>query len=303
MPPRAGPSRLPAVTVLLLVVMVVAVVGTAFSLNASQSELRFRDAESLGLGAAFGAGFGGAGEYSKIEMAALSGPLPTDAADVAVPVLMYHYVDDEPPPAGPYADGLTVRTPDFVEEMEYLVTNGYETVGLDDVYLALAGLRELPAKPVILTFDDGGLDNYEVAFPLLQKYGLKGTFFVITRTVGEEGSMDWDHLREMVAAGMAVQSHTVSHPDLTRIPAERLQTELADSRDAISEATGEVGYALSYPGGAHNETVIEAARAAGYVMAVTTDGGAALGPESLFEITRKRVQPFLPMATFARLVD
>lgn len=298
----ARASRAPAVTVLLLLVLVVAGVSLAFALQSPPSEGRSTDVTALGTGATLPSG-AGEGGYSQAEADALAGPLPTDAADVDVPVLMYHYVDDEPPPAGPYADGLTVRTPDFVEELEYLGANGFETIGLDDAYLAMAGLRDLPAKPVILTFDDGGLDNYTVAFPLLKEHGFKGTFFVITKTVGREGQMDWDQLREMVAAGMAVQSHTVSHPDLTGVSAERLQAELSDSRTAISEATGEVGYALCYPAGSYDDTVIAAARGAGYVLAVTTDGGAPLGPDSVFTITRKRVQPFLPISTFARLVE
>ena len=74
--------------------------------------------------------------------------LPADAVRVHAPVLMYHYVDTTPPPAGPYADGLTVRTPDFEAELRYLADNGYTTVGFRDVYLAMAGEEQLPKKAV-----------------------------------------------------------------------------------------------------------------------------------------------------------
>ncbi len=242
------------------------------------------------------------GALSPAEAAALSRPLPDGARGVAVPVLMYHYVDEEPPPKGPYADGLTVRTPDFIEELKYLEANGYQTVTLADAYLAMAGLRELPAKPVALTFDDGGLDNYEVAFPLLKQYGFTGTFFVITKTVGADGQMDWDQLQEMYAAGMSIQSHSVGHPDLTAVSDARLQSELVDSRAAIFEVTGEPGYAFCYPAGSYNQRVIAAVQAAGYVLAVSTDKGGSFAPQSVFEIKRKRVQPFLPIRTFAKLV-
>ncbi len=294
-------SRIPAVTVLLLVVLVLTGVGLALAYAPGPAGQNPTGA-SFGLQARFGAGGGGSG-YSEAELAALSGPLPANPVRVHVPVLMYHYVDDEPPPAGPYADGLTVRTPDFVEEMEYLVANGYQAVTLADVYLAMAGIRQLPAKCVALTFDDGGLDNYTVAFPLLKEHGFAATFFVITKTVGAEGQMDWDQLREMAEAGMSIQSHSISHPDLTGVSDERLKTELVDSRNAIAEAVGEPGYVLSYPAGSHDERVMEAARAAGYVMAVATDDGAELDPDSVFEITRKRIQAFMSIDTFARLVD
>ena len=292
-------ARVPALTILLLVAVVVAGVGFLLSCSPNRGPAQ---GVSLGLKAAAFAQSGGGGGYSKVESAALAVPLPEDAVDVHVPVLMYHYVDKEPPPAGPYADGLTVRTPDFIKELEYLAENGHHTVTLADVYLAMAGVRELPAKPVALTFDDGGLDNYDVAFPLLKEYGCKATFFVITERIGMDGQMDWDQLREMVAAGMSVQSHTVSHPGLPGISDARLQSELVDSRSVISEGVGEPGYALSYPSGAYDERVIEAAKAAGYVMAVATDHGVEVSPVAPFEITRLRVQPFLPIGTFARLV-
>jgi peptidoglycan/xylan/chitin deacetylase (PgdA/CDA1 family) len=290
------------VTVLLLVVLVFAGVGLAFGYSPGSPGDGIRAGASLGLGAFFGGGGEGGERYSTAELTALSSPLPADAVKVHVPVLMYHYVDEEPPPAGPYADGLTVRTPDFVKEMEYLVDNGYQAVTLADVYLAMAGAKELPAKCVALTFDDGGLDNYTVAFPLLKQYGLRATFFVITKTVGAEGQMNWEQLREMAAAGMSIQSHSISHPDLTGVSDARLKTELVDSRSAISEAVDEPGYVLSYPAGSHDGRVIEAAKAAGYVMAVATDDGTELDPASVFEITRKRIQAFMSIQTFARLV-
>lgn len=233
----------------------------------------------------------------------LPATLPAEAVAVDAPILMYHYVADTPPPKGPYADGLTVRTDDFRAEMQYLVDNGYETVSLADVYLAMAGLQDLPAKPVVLTFDDGGLDNYEVAFPILEEHGLVGTFFVITKTVGGDGQMTWDHLRTMAEAGMSIQSHTVSHPDLRGVPTARLESELADSSQAIADAVGERSYVLSYPAGAYDDTVIQATRAAGYVMAVTTDKGAEGQPSAVYELKRRRVQAHLPLESFARLVD
>ncbi len=298
--PRRGTTRVPAVTALLLVAAVLAGVGLLFACSPEVQEVTGLE---LGLRAVFNAGGEEASDYSEEELAALSSPLPEDAVDVHVPILMYHYVDEEPPPAGPYADGLTVRTPDFVEELEYLAENGYHTVSLADVYLAMAGLGELPAKPVVLTFDDGGLDNYEVAFPLLKERGFVGTFFVITERVGVEGQMDWGQLREMADAGMSVQSHTVSHPDLTGVSDSRLRSELADSRAAIAEAIGEPGYVVCYPSGAHDERVIEAVEAAGYVMALATDKGVELSPAAPFEITRARVQPYLPIASFANLIQ
>jgi peptidoglycan/xylan/chitin deacetylase (PgdA/CDA1 family) len=283
----------------MMVLVVVLAVVLAFGYSPTHPGVQ---AVALGVGANASAG-GSEALFTNDELRALSEPLPVDTRSVSVPVLMYHYVDDEPPPAGPYADGLTVRTPDFVEEMDYLVDNGYHTVTLADAYLAMAGLKELPDKPVALTFDDGGLDNYSVAFPILKERELTGTFFVITKTVGTTGQMSWAQLKEMVDAGMAVQSHSYSHPGLPGASDERLRSELVNSRASIEQQVEQPVYVLSYPAGEYDARVIEAAEAAGYVMAVATDKGARLGPDSLFEIKRTRIAAFLPLSSFARYVE
>ena len=111
--------------------------------------------------------------------------LPTSAKPLRVPILMYHYVDAAPPPAGPYAAGLTIPTAQFRAQMNYLAAGGYHPVTLQQIYAAMAGLSSLPAKPVALTFDDGGLDDYTSAFPILQSHRFVATFFVITGFVGK----------------------------------------------------------------------------------------------------------------------
>jgi peptidoglycan/xylan/chitin deacetylase (PgdA/CDA1 family) len=285
-----------------IVVAIAVGVGGGFGIRHARGELAGTVPE-LGVSAAISAGRSASARgYSEPELQALAQPLPSAARSVHVPVLMYHYVDEEPPPAGKYADGLTVRTPEFIDEMDYLAKNGYHTVTLVDAYLAMAGLRGLPEKPVALTFDDGGIDNYTVAFPILEERGMKATFFVITKTVGAQGQMSWDDLREMAAKGMSIQSHSYSHPGLPGVSDERLRSELVDSRDAIGQALDQPVCVLSYPSGEYDDRVVRAAKAAGYVMAVTTDKGGPLSREDIFEITRTRIQPFLPLGTFARLV-
>lgn len=234
-------------------------------------------------------------------VAADEGPDP--APSIHLPILMYHYVDDEPPPAGPYADGLTVRTPDFREEMDYLAQNGYRTVLLEDVADALAGGSPLPAgKLVALTFDDGGLDNYTVAFPLLREHGFVATFFVISGKVGTEGFMSWDQLAEMRAAGMSIQSHTRSHPDLTGLGAAALSSQLEGSRADIEDELGAPVTVLCYPSGSYDDAVVAAAGAAGYALAVTTEHGTELDPAAPLVLPRVRIPAFMPIASFAEAV-
>jgi peptidoglycan/xylan/chitin deacetylase (PgdA/CDA1 family) len=228
--------------------------------------------------------------------------LPVSAKPVRVPVLMYHYVDAVPVSGGPYADDLTVRTKAFEAEMRLLKTRGYHTVSLMDVYRALAGQKRLPGKPVVLTFDDGYEDNYTVAFPILRRYRLAGTFFIITRNVGKRGFMTWQQLREMRAQGMSIQSHTVSHPELPEVSTARLKTELAQSRDAIASNLGYVPRVLSYPSGKYDAKVEAEAATAGYRVAVTTHFGKRVDPAAIMAVPRVRIPAFMSLEGFAASV-
>ncbi len=229
-------------------------------------------------------------------------PSPAVPTTVKVPILMYHYVNKEPPPAGPYADSLTVRTHEFEEQMAFLAENGYTVISLPELTAAQQGAA-LPEKPVILTFDDGGADNYTVAFPILRRHGFTATFFVITGKVGTEGYMTWEQLKEMDAAGMTIGSHTVSHPDLTGVGVERLDKELNESCEEILRRVGTAPTAFCYPSGAFNGTVIEAVERAGYHAAVTTKPGKEAKPDAPFELPRVRMRPFVPVVEFARLLQ
>jgi peptidoglycan/xylan/chitin deacetylase (PgdA/CDA1 family) len=227
------------------------------------------------------------------------GSIPAGAPDVIVSILMYHYVDASPPAVGPYADGLTVRTADFEAEMAILESGGYHTVSFDQVWQAMAGRTPLPSKPVLLTFDDGGRDNYTVAFPILKRHGLVATFFVITNAVGTNPqSMTWAQLREMKAAGMTIGSHTKRHPDLRTISPDRLWDELAGSRAVIEAELGAAPDVLSYPSGRFTAKIAKLASTAGYRMAVTTRWGRTVRAAGMLEMPRMRVLAHLSVAAF-----
>ena len=215
--------------------------------------------------------------------------LPAQAKALSVPILMYHYVDDAPPVLGPDAGGLTVRTRAFELQMDFLAKNGYHTVTLEQVYAAMAGLASLPAKPVALTFDDGGLDDYTVAFPILHSHHFVATFFVITGFVGGSNTMSWNQLRAMQLNGMAIESHTVRHADLTTVTTTELRAELTQSREAIQTQLGRAPLVLAYPFGLYDQRVIDATRAAGYLMAVTTHQSRTLTPGSAYSWPRVHV--------------
>ena len=106
----------------------------------------------------------------------------------------------------------------------------------------------------------------------------------------------------MHAAGMAVESHTVHHLNLTALGPARLASELVQSRAALARRLGEDPVALAYPTGAYNPSVAAAARAAGYLLAVTTHAGRVLSPALPYAWPRVRVTPGESVAAFARSV-
>src|SRR5262245_45871507 len=108
-------------------------------------------------------------------------PVPDGVQRTAdVPILMYHYISASPSATDRIRYGLSVPPEMFEAQLRLLSNHGYNTITLRELYEYLAIGTALPDNPIVLTFDDGYVDNYTNAFPLLQKYGMRGTFFILT---------------------------------------------------------------------------------------------------------------------------
>jgi len=117
----------------------------------------------------------------------------------------------------------------------------------------------------LITFDDGHRSNFEQAFPLLEQFGLKATFFVLAGCLGgTDKYISWDQARQMVAAGHHVESHGWSHRLLTQCSQEDLEEELVRSKYELEDRLGVAVSAISAPGGRWDDPVIEACARAGY---------------------------------------
>ncbi|MCA9875826.1 MAG: polysaccharide deacetylase family protein, partial [Anaerolineales bacterium] len=182
-------------------------------------------------------------------------PLPTPHGvyswTLQVPVLMYHYVSTPPADADIYRTDLSTEPEMFRQQMAFLAENGYTTIDLYDLSLAIVNKLTLPDKPIILTFDDGYLDNYENAFPILQEFGFTGTFFIITDFVDQQlpGYVTWEMLQEMAAAGMRIESHSKNHPDLTGKDRDFLIWQMLGSQETLAAHLGYTPRYFCYPSG------------------------------------------------------
>jgi peptidoglycan/xylan/chitin deacetylase (PgdA/CDA1 family) len=221
------------------------------------------------------------------------------ARSIQIPILVYHYVDFSPVP-GSWGKQLTISPEQFLREMDFLIAAGYHTVTLDQAYRALSGLSELPPKPVIVTFDDGGLGDYTIAYRILRDKGLTATFFIVTDFVGTPRHASWPQLAEMAKAGMSIESHTVHHLDLTTLSDAQLAEELGASRSAIQQHLGVSVRFLAYPGGKFNLRVVAAARVAGYVACVTVVPGTALSVDGVYRWPRMSVSRWETLASFRK---
>jgi len=220
--------------------------------------------------------------------------LPTASPTVAtarVPILMYHYISVNPNwPNDRLRTGLSVPPHQFAAQLRYLLRMGYTTVTLDDLVVALRTSAPLPAKPVILTFDDGYEDFYTNAYPLLKQYQAKATIYIITQKVGRTGYLTWPQLRTLAASPLlTIGAHTRTHASLVTLTAQRSWAELAGSKSDLEQHLGIHIEHLAYPAGAYNQTTIEQARQIGFTTAVTTHEGLEHDADQLLVLTRVRI--------------
>jgi peptidoglycan/xylan/chitin deacetylase (PgdA/CDA1 family) len=196
-------------------------------------------------------------------------PRPTYAAAPAVPILMYHYIRDYHVASDPEGINLSVAPALFAQQMQYLATHGYTPITLDTLAAIFAGKARAPAKPIVLTFDDGYKDFFTAAFPILKLHHFHAVSFVITGFVGEHRYLSWKNIKEMQASGLiAFESHTVHHTYLPAVSYQQALDEVVTSKKILQSETGAPVNFIAYPDGATDATVERALQKAGYIGAL-----------------------------------
>lgn len=198
-------------------------------------------------------------------IAALASVLLPYMTERGIPVFMYHCVADEPRGGD---ENLYVRVAQLEEEFKYLSDNGYTSLFADEYEKAYS-----VDKPVILTFDDGYEDNYLEMYPLLRKYNLKATIFVVAAYVGAPDYLKESQIKEMSKSGLvSIQSHTNNHIDLSSADRDTINKEFRDSCAKLAKISGRNVTTLSYPGGYFDDEVLsEAKRYFTYCYAIDTN--------------------------------
>lgn len=192
-----------------------------------------------------------------------------------VPIISYHR----------FGDGkgrLSVSREQFMQQMEYLKRHGYRPISLQDLIAFLRAEKAIPKRSVVLTIDDGYRSVYEIAFPILAKYGYPVTVFIYTDYIGK-GGLTWRQMKKMEASGLfAFQAHSKTHDNLTvRSATETIQQYKSRLRDEVKKPVTKLekrmsikvlGYA--YPFGAVNRMVVDELMEGGYELGATVRRGA-----------------------------
>jgi len=205
-------------------------------------------------------------------------PVAFDTSSQAI-VLCYHRFEEKPRP-----DGLGLKPSDFEAQMQALKDQGVAVISMDDFLAWRRGEKNIPAKSAVISLDDGWLSGYQIAWPILKKFGYPFTMYIYTDYVkgGPKSggqSMTWEQIAEMRDAGVDIGSHTVSHSNLNikkgKTPEQYhqwLETELGESKKMLEQRLGIKVKTLAYPYGNHNEEVRKVAMENGYEAAFTVYG-------------------------------
>ncbi|MEW2806333.1 polysaccharide deacetylase family protein [Streptomyces massasporeus] len=233
----------------------------------------------------------------------------TSGVECPVPILMYHAVTRSPAPA---TRALSVSPDAFADHMRLLHERGFTPVTTARLGAAWRGGPPLPARPVLITFDDGYRGVHEHVLPVLRELGFMATVFVTTgwlRGPDEidgaalDTMLDWEEVSELAARGTEIGGHSHSHPQLDQLPADELCYEVESCKEIIAERLGSTPASFAYPYGYSNRQVRQAVRAAGFAQSVAVGNELAEPRQGPFALRRVTVRRSTGLEEFARLAE
>lgn len=197
-----------------------------------------------------------------------------DFGSQIVPVLMYHNIAEDYPEE---TEGANITPKLFEEHMLAILERGYTPILVRDYYESVQKGKPLPPNPIAITFDDGYLSNYEVAYPILKEHNIPATIFIVTSTVGATGEngdvsyphFTWEQAKEMQNSGIIdIHSHSHTHKKVSDMPPAQMQIELRMSKYLIERNLEKNCFIFAYPFGGYNKTTASLAKYAGYRMQI-----------------------------------
>lgn len=189
--------------------------------------------------------------------------------NIGVPVLYYHSITE------PEINEVTMSPDKLRTQLKYIKDQGYITLTMSELKSYLLNDSPIPKNSIVITFDDGYMDNYLNAFPILKELNMNATIFCITSNLDGSYYLSKEAIKEMSDYGIDIESHTVSHPNFDKMTYEKQLTELKESKKTLESITGKTVDSIAYPFGNFNDDSVKAAKDAGYSLAFTTNRGLA----------------------------
>jgi peptidoglycan/xylan/chitin deacetylase (PgdA/CDA1 family) len=229
-----------------------------------------------------------------------------------VPILMYHSVTDRP---NDETRALCVRPSDFDEQLSYLTESGFTPLTFGDLVASLNHNqgRSVPAKPVVITFDDGYADFHSQALPILERHRFPATVFVTSGWLADAGAdaagrplddmLTWGQAREAAQSGIEIGGHSHSHPQLDQLRDAELRQELRRNKGLLEEKIGAPVATMAYPYGYSSARVRREVRKAGYFAACAVSNAIAADRHDVLAVPRLTVAWRTGMDKFRRAVE
>ena len=224
--------------------------------------------------------------------------VPLGRPALNLPILMYHYIRTVPAITDALSFDLSVTPARFQEQMDWLAANGYHTVDFDDVRAYFGGQRPLPAKPIVITFDDGYLDLYTTAYPILRAHHFKAVAYIVSGFMTNSAYASAAQVQTMDADGIQIGSHTISHVNLQSGSNASSYHQITESKATLQRLLGHPVLDFAYPSGKFDSRIVALVQQAGYDTGVTTYDSIRHSPNNRWTWTRTRVRGGESLAQF-----
>ena len=201
----------------------------------------------------------------------LSWPVPKS---IRIPILMYHYVEYVTDKRDTIRQSLDILPGTFTAQIDTLKKAGFTFITPVDLALSLTGVMELPAKPVILSFDDGYRDFYTDVFPIIKKENVRVVAYLVPGFLDRPNYMFTSQVKEIASSGLVeIGAHTMHHVWLKGLNTAQASYEINESRKALRRLTGQPVNSFAYPYGAFDKKTAGLVEKAGFMDAVSTVRG------------------------------
>lgn len=184
-----------------------------------------------------------------------------------VPVLCYHAIREIQKGDSPNQKTYSVSPGNFAAQIKALADNGYTTITPDDLKDFMTTQKPLPAKPVMITFDDGRNEQYSIGAGILEKYHFKGVFFIMTVTLGKQNYMSPNQIKTLSDRGHIIGSHTWDHHKVTDYDKEDWKLQISKPKKQLEKITQKPVTCFSYPYGVWNNAAADSLKANGFTTA------------------------------------